>query len=98
VAPSCRPFPCCAGVLDELKRVTPKNEEGRRKHKYFKLLTPNVGYPKLKEHLGTVIAFMQVSKDYHSFVDTLNRHKPRYNQTLPLPLDYEEETDDGNGR
>lgn len=85
------------GVLDELKRVTPRDEEGRRKHKYFQRLTQNVGYPKLKEHLGAVVAFMQVSKDYHGFVDTLNRHKPRYNQTLPLLLDYEEESDDGKG-
>jgi hypothetical protein len=42
------------GVLDELKRVTPKTETGRLKHKLFQRLTMNLGYPKLREHLGAV--------------------------------------------
>ncbi len=42
------------GVLNELKRLTPRDEKGRRKHKYFQMLTSNVGYPKLREHLGSV--------------------------------------------
>lgn len=85
-------------VLEELKRVTPKDETGRRKHKYFQLLTTNIGYPKLKEHLGAVVAFMQVSADYHDFIDKLNRFRPRYNDTLPLPLDdYQPEQDTGKG-
>lgn len=86
-------------VLEELKRVTPKNDTGRRKHKYFQLLTTNLGYPKLKEHLGAVVAFMQVSTDYHEFVSKLNKYKPRYHETLALPLDddYEQEQDSGKG-
>jgi hypothetical protein len=40
------------GVLDELRRVTPKDDNGRRKHKFFQRLTNNVGYPKLREHWG----------------------------------------------
>lgn len=85
-------------VLEELKRITPKDDSGRRKHKYFQRLTNNVGYPKLKEHLGAVVAFMQVSNDYHDFINKLNKHKPKYNETLQLPLDdYEQEKDDGKG-
>lgn len=86
------------GVLDELKRVTPKGETGKRKHRYFQKLTNNVGYPKLKEHLGSVVAFMQVSKDYHDFIRHLDKHRPRYNETMELPLDdYKPEQDDGQG-
>ncbi|MEX0749672.1 MAG: P63C domain-containing protein [Dehalococcoidia bacterium] len=33
------------GVLDELKKVTPRTEDGRPKHRYFQRLTSNLGYP-----------------------------------------------------
>jgi hypothetical protein len=86
------------GVLEELKRVTPRGETGKRKHRYFQKLTSNVGYPKLKEHLGAVVAFMQVSNDYPEFIQRLDKYKPRYNETLQLPLDdYKPEQDDGKG-
>lgn len=55
------------GVLAELKQVNPKNESGRRKHKYFQWLTTNVGYPKLREHLGSVVAIMRLSSDWYDF-------------------------------
>jgi hypothetical protein len=86
------------GVLEQLKRLTPKDETGRREHKFFQKLTTNIGYPKLKEHLGAVVAYMQVSTNYSDFMSKLNRFKPRYNETLPLPLEnYEQESDTGEG-
>ncbi len=65
------------GVLDELKRVTPRNEDGRPKAKYFQRLTTNVGYPKLQQHLGKVIATMTFSTDYEDFKAKLDRVAPR---------------------
>lgn len=50
------------GVLDELKCVSEKRDDGPRKHKRFQRLTSNVGYPKLREHLGAVMAVMKLSK------------------------------------
>lgn len=86
------------GVLNELKRVTVRDEDGRPKHKYFQHLTSNVGYPKLREHLGAVVAVMQLSLDYKDFIIKLDRLKPRYNETLQLPLDdYQQEQDSGKG-
>jgi hypothetical protein len=49
------------GVLDELKKVIPKSESGRRKGALSQGLTRNVGYPKLREHLGATVAFMKLS-------------------------------------
>src|SRR5205814_4626099 len=84
------------GVLEELKRVTPKDETGRREHKYFQKLTTNIGYPKLKEHLGAVVAFMQTSVSYADFIAKLDRFRPRFNETLSLPLEsYEQDKDTG---
>lgn len=75
------------GVLTELKAVTPRNDEGRPKAKYFQSLTANLGYSKLKEHIGAVIALMKISDTWEGFMALLNRHYTRYGDTLPLPLD-----------
>lgn len=84
-------------VLDELRRVTPKDEAGRRKHRYFQWLTSNVGYPKLREHLGAVVAFMQTSTDWQEFMTRLDRFRPRYGETGLLALGYDEHNDTGKG-
>jgi hypothetical protein len=75
------------GVLNELRIVTPKDESGRRRHKFFQRLTTNVGYPKLREHLGSVITLMKLSDDWDDFMRKLERLHPRVGDTLPLPFD-----------
>jgi hypothetical protein len=85
------------GVLTELQRVTPRNEEGRPTAKYFQSLTTNMGYPKLKEHLGAVVALMKISKSWGSFMNHLNEHYPRLGDTPMLPMDYDQEMDEGAG-
>ena len=85
------------GVLDELKKVTLRNEDGRPKHKYFQNLTSNVGYPKLREHLGSVVTLMKLSNDYKDFKNKLNKIHPPYGKTLPLPFEYEDDHDTGIG-
>ena len=35
-------------------------------------LTSNVGYPKLREHLGAVVAVMKLSMNYHDFLDEMD--------------------------
>lgn len=85
------------GVLDELKRITPKDENGRSRHKYFQRLTSNIGYPKLREHLGSIVAIMKLSDEWREFMWKLDYIHPRYNSQLPLILQYDAEHDDGNG-
>jgi hypothetical protein len=84
-------------VLAELKRVTPRNEEGRTTARYFQSLTSNIGYPKLKEHLGAVVALMKISKTWDGFMNLLDEHYPRFGDTVMLPLDYDQGRDDGIG-
>jgi hypothetical protein len=85
------------GVLSELKKVIPKNESGRRKGTLAQGLTKNIGYPKLKEHLGAVVAYMTLSDDYLDFMGKLDRFRPRFSEQYLLPFDYEPEKDDGKG-
>ena len=74
------------GVLEKLKEVTPCNDAGRRKHKYFQKLTANLGYPKLKEHLGAVVAIMQLSTNWSDFTTKIDRLRPRLGETMMLPF------------
>lgn len=85
------------GVLDELKKTTPRNDKGRLKHKYFQRLTDNVGYPKLREHLGSVVAIMKLSDNWHDFMRKVDRIHPRFGETMTLPLDYQPSEDSGSG-
>lgn len=80
------------GVLDELKRVTPKSDTGRPKNKLFQRLTTNVGYPKLREHLGAVVAIMKLSTNWTDFREKLDRLHPRLDEFA-----YEYPEDDGKG-
>lgn len=85
------------GVLDELRRVTPKDEKGRRKHRYFQRLTQNIGYPKLREHLGSVVTLMKLSRDYKDFERKLDVIHPRIGDTIPLFADEYYTDDNGVG-
>lgn len=81
------------GVLDELRRVIPKDGAGRPKHRYHQRLTTNVGYPKLREHLGSVVTLMKLSDDWQDFQLKLDKIHPRVGDTIPLPFD----EDNGKG-
>lgn len=78
------------GVLQELKRITPKDEKGRRKYRYHQRLTEDIGHPRLREHLAAVIALMRASPNWNTFSRLLQRAFPKYNTNLELPFDEEE--------
>lgn len=87
------------GVLEDLKRANPKDETtGRRKHKNFQWLTSNVGYPKLREHLGAVIATMRMSVDWHDFKAKLDKHYPPQGKATQLAFEYAKEQADDTGK
>jgi hypothetical protein len=71
------------GVLTELKRKNPADENGRRKNKHFQWLTANHGHPELRAHLKTVTALMLISDNWKEFYERLNRALPKQIQ-MPL--------------
>lgn len=77
------------GVLEELQRATPKLASGARKHHLHRKLTPEMGHPKLREHLASVTTIMRLSNDYEDFKGKMDRLHPRYDQTLPMEFDTE---------
>lgn len=75
------------GVKEELKRVTAKDERGRRKELMHQHLTEDTGVPKLAEHLAATTALMKISPDYATFEGHLNKALPRWDDTLPLQIE-----------
>jgi hypothetical protein len=78
------------GVLDELRRLTPRRESGDFKNKLFQRLTEDFGHPKLREHLTGVIMLMKYSPNWQVFMERLDREYPQWGSTLllPFPDDY----------
>ena len=72
------------GLLEELKRKAAKDEKKAHLHRR---LTAEVGHPKLREHLASVVTAMKLSSDYKDFISKLNQLHPRFNSQLVLDLD-----------
>lgn len=77
-------------VLEELKRITPKDDKGRRKHKYFQRLTEDIGNPKLREHLASVITLMRASPNWTVFKRLIDRALPRYDLSMTMDLELDD--------
>lgn len=75
------------GLLEELKKKAAKDE---RKAHLHRRLTQEVGHPKLREHLASVVTAMKLSHDYSDFIAKLNRLHPRFGKVLPLDLQDED--------
>jgi hypothetical protein len=84
-------------VLEELKKTTPKDDAGRNKYKLFQRLTTNKGYPKLREHLGAVLATMRFSETWHDFKARLDKYYPRFDTEAQYSFELNSEEDDGKG-
>jgi len=74
------------GVKAELKKTTPKSAAGRHTQQFHRRLTPDLGHPKLREHMASVVTIMKLSDDYRDFHKKLDRLHPKYGETMPLAL------------
>lgn len=61
------------GVLDKLKRKTPKTSSGNYKARFFQSLTEDIGEPSLVAQLTSVISLMQISDDWNEFMINFNK-------------------------
>lgn len=74
------------GLLDELRRLNPKDDKGNRKTKHHQWLTEQVGHPALANHLSAVIALMRASTSWDQFSRFMARSFPKVGTTRPLPI------------
>ncbi|KAA8827186.1 P63C domain-containing protein [Bifidobacterium myosotis] len=66
-----------AGVLDELRRRNPPDENGRRKHKHHQYLTEDIGDKNLEAQITADIALMRISKTWTGFMSYLDKAYPK---------------------
>jgi hypothetical protein len=71
-------------LLPELKKAASKAERKSRLHQW---LTQEIGHPKLREHLASLVTILKLSKAPTDFMQNVNLIHPRYGDTRPLPLD-----------
>ncbi len=61
------------GVLEELKRKTPKSPKGHYTKRFHQSLTEEIGNPHLGKHLASVITLMKISSNWRKFKSYFNR-------------------------
>lgn len=71
------------GLRQELKQQAAKDA---KKAKLHQRLTAEVGHPKLREHLASVVTVMKLSRDYEDFSAKLDSIHPKYGETMSLDL------------
>ena len=69
------------GLIPELKRIASKAD---RKAKLLQALTQDIGHPKLREHLASIVAIEKLSRTPEEFLANVNKVHIRYGQTLPM--------------
>ena len=80
------------GVLSELEKRNPKEDDGKRKGRHHQLLTEDIGHPALESHLKEVIAVFKgyEAGEWEQMMRHINRAKPPH-KPMPLFDDLEDE-------
>ena len=68
------------GVLEALKKKTPKSEAGNNLVRYHQGLSEDYGVKHLEKHLIAVIVLMKSSDSWDQFLYMLDRNYPKYGQ------------------
>lgn len=74
------------GVRHEIKARTPRGEKGYLAYKLHRWLTEDIGAPKLEKHIGIVMALMDVSSDWPTFMANMDKVLPRFGNNYELAL------------
>ncbi len=76
--------PC---LVEELKKLSSKED---RKTHLHRCLTNEIGHPKLRERLASVVSIMKLSDNYQDFIQKLNRLHPRLQTSKEAVLDMQD--------
>jgi len=74
------------GVRNELRKLNPKDDMGKRKQKHHQWLTEDIGLPSLSHHLTGVMALMRAASNYEVFKRMLVRAFPKPGEQLELDI------------
>jgi hypothetical protein len=72
------------GIRQELERLNPKAEKGRRKYHHHRFLTGQIGHPHLEKQVAVVTALMRISPDWPAFMQHFNAN---FRSHIPRQMD-----------
>lgn len=75
-------------ILPELKKAASKAEKKAKLHQW---LTGDIGHPKLKEHLASIVSILKLSRNPEEFRRNVDIVHPRFGETIPM--DFSERND-----
>ncbi|MGO2565843.1 MAG: P63C domain-containing protein [Brochothrix thermosphacta] len=75
------------GVLEELKKKTPKNSKGKYTARLFQSLTPDIGHPELSAQIYKVLGIMRISENWQDFMEKFTLMTSREDGQLELVLE-----------
>lgn len=81
------------GVIDELERLNPLDDRGRRPKRHHQYLTADTGHPHLDKQISTVTTLMRVSANQEEFEVLFERAFPPVNPRLPFIVEMPPRTD-----
>jgi hypothetical protein len=76
------------GVLFELEKNTPKNEQGKKTSHMHRLLTDDIGNPHLTAQINQIVTLFQLSDDMKHMWNQFEKLKLRQGGQLELPFDF----------
>lgn len=79
------------GVIEKIKEKTPKTTGGNYKYRFHQSLTPEIGREHLKKQIIEVTTLMSIAQSKEVFQDLF---KQKYNKTIQLDLEFEEEIEE----
>lgn len=71
-------------LLPELKKAASRAE---RKAKLHQWLTQDLGHPRLREHLASIVSILKLSNSPAQFKANVNMIHPRHGETIPMNFD-----------
>jgi hypothetical protein len=63
-------------IKEELEKLNPKDNKGRRKSRHHQYLTDDIGHPALAQHIYAVMGLMRTQQTWEQFMRFLNRAYP----------------------
>jgi len=77
------------GVLDELKKNTPKSPSGNRQHRYHQLLTEDIGNSHLSGQINQIITLFQLSDNMQHMWAQFEKLQWRQLGQIELPFSFD---------
>ena len=74
-------------LLPELKKLATKAERKARLHQ---CLTTDIGYPKLREHLASIVTLLKISSTPEQFKSLVDQVHPRFGDTYSIDFTMEQ--------